>query len=763
MKKRWLCFIIILVLAGLLGRFSSRSPSAEERALEKTRLDLKAAGFKVSLAEFDFSTSPAERQRAAALLWYATNSYRPMSSRELPDLANELSSNSVEVIWQSPAMGALSLEDTQALFPPELDTVVADVSAAPIRFDLDARAGVGMLLRHLSGVRSAAQALAVRAMLRLSQKDSDAAWTNLFALTRLVTAYQPEPVEVSQLLRYNLIQTAFQATWQALQFHGWSDAQLLHLQQEWETAELFKGWPETAAFSRAALADACRREREEPRGGSGLSLAMVLRHPLDSWRNFQYENKRRVYRHHGSYEDEKDWLLFFRDRELELKRAVQAGTWREMQQLPGVTNFTVFKSRHGSSVQSLWNSRQLALRLTGRGQVPLACAAAAEAQRRLLITAIALERFRDRTGRYPSQLNELVPRELLLVPVDFMAGQPLHYAADSDAGFTLYGLGLDGVDHGGQFGPKQKPASFDPPIGTRVQGLNANLIWPRPATPKELEAHRQGIILSQQQKEEERRDAIAEDQWRRSAQRQSRVDAILAAGSRAPAAEPQYRGRPLTETLANRAVLGTNRLSFAELLTLHPLRTGEEPEVVAFELPIAYDTLTNLGELSLFIDPDPKDDSDEGCRVGQLECERATNGNCRLVWTTIYESPGRHALQAGVELSGARAGGPLAGPWFEYTVTNLCQFSLVSATFTPELGATLSAKLPEARASYVVELSAPNGAILRTLTGRTSNGILRVHWDLNDDRGQRCTNHAFGSLFKVTLTESGRYQAQKGP
>ena len=60
---------------------------------------------------------------------------------------------------------------------------------------------------------------------------------------------------------------------------------------------------------------------------------------------------------------------------------------------------------------------------------------------------------------------------------------------------------------------------------------------------------------------------------------------------------------------------------------------GAELEIATFELPINYDVLTNLGSLLLYIDPTPEEDSDEGCNVGQLECNRATNGN----WTAIAQ------------------------------------------------------------------------------------------------------------------------------
>jgi hypothetical protein len=70
--------------------------------------------------------------------------------------------------------------------------------------------------------------------------------------TRLVTACEPEPAEVSQLVRFGNTTLAFNATWQALQTNGWPDDKLAQLQREWEGLDFFKHLPETMAFKRAS-------------------------------------------------------------------------------------------------------------------------------------------------------------------------------------------------------------------------------------------------------------------------------------------------------------------------------------------------------------------------------------------------------------------------------------------------------------------------------------------------------------------------------
>ena len=286
------------------------------------------------------------------------------------------------------------------------------------------------------------------------------------------------------------------------------------------------------------------------------------------------------------------------------------------------------------------------------------------------------------------------------------------------------------------------------------------MVWPRPAPAAEVEMFHREELKAQAETANRLEDFQAEAQWRHSARRQAGVEKLLAAKPKVLSAEPTFHGRQLSEVLGNDSPAGANQLTLDELLTLKPVTTGEEPETVTFEAPINYNVLTNLGSLQLYVDPVEDEDSDEGCAAGQFECQRATNGTCRLVWNTIYESPGKHALQLGLELNeAARDDELIAGPVTPFVVSNLCQVSLSSGYFNPELGATLRAKLPEPNGTYTVEITPPAGERLKTITGSTSNGVIKVHWDLTDDHGRKCTNNAFDTLFRIMLPDSGRSQA----
>ena len=291
MKLRWIIVVGLVALATGGAALILLLGGGAQRALEETRRTLRQQGFKIDLSEFDLSASAEQTARAAAL----TNAdimggrmrgedYARLAvlRQGRPGLLTSVGSNAAVVVWKeeklAPATGqnpwmardqaeedlwpALRdlLKEKQAV----LDAACAAALAGPIRFHLDARHGADMLLPHLMRLRNLIQELGTRTVLELHDGNRDAAWTNVLASARLVTAWEPEPPEVSHMLRCALIAGTYETTWQALQAGGWPDERLAQLQQEWEATDFFKDLPDTAAFRRASMAASCRFEREQP-------------------------------------------------------------------------------------------------------------------------------------------------------------------------------------------------------------------------------------------------------------------------------------------------------------------------------------------------------------------------------------------------------------------------------------------------------------------------------------------------------------------
>ena len=251
------------------------------------------------------------------------------------------------------------------------------------------------------------------------------------------------------------------------------------------------------------------------------------------------------------YEEAKRLLLFYRDREIEYRNAVQARTWMQMRPMPGVTNEVFFepKQRYGRFAMSL-QRRRIGMGITGEGIALWQSVAEAEAERRVVITALALERYRGRYNRYPETLQALAPEFLKSVPTDFVTGQPLHYRVEEGGHFLLYSVGLDCVDNGGKI--KTRPAGEEE--FTRMRNPNlavgeSDIVWPLPASSAEVAA-----LRTQQAQVEAQRDAQrkAESEAQEKADKQSAEESRQAAMkkllARKPSLgkEPVYEGIPLS-------------------------------------------------------------------------------------------------------------------------------------------------------------------------------------------------------------------------
>jgi hypothetical protein len=104
-------------------------------------------------------------------------------------------------------------------------------------------------------------------------------------------------------------------------------------------------------------------------------------------------------------------------------------------------------------VKTLMPSFSRAVTLWARHIAMLRCARA----------ALAAERFRLETERWPESLGELVPDYLEAVPLDPFDEKPLRYKIESDK-ITIYSIGDNETDDGGQLVDPELPKA-DPPDG----------------------------------------------------------------------------------------------------------------------------------------------------------------------------------------------------------------------------------------------------------------------------------------------------------
>ena len=760
-SRRRCCIVrlILLVLGMSCATFAPTCRAGESNVVEDVRLSLRKEGFKIDLSQFDFTVPKEVQARSAAVCTDGkVNPQRPVSFLEDYDLLTPVGDHAAVVVWNQEALAYPSgfmghsyqydpgtgtnvwpaLREVMDDAAPQLDCAATGALSGPIGFNLDATGGSYMLLPHLSGLTYYAKMLGGRAMLALHDHDQDAAWTNLLAATRIVTAWQTEPAEVSEYVRFNCLHTVYNLTWQALQAGNWADSRLAKLQHEWEALDLLKIIPDTYAFKRASGVADCRLQN-------------------------------------GSEAGEKDVLLFYRDREVEARRAVQSRSWSEMRLLPGVTNATSLEvptANLPGAMGMRLSTRRIALGHLEGGLGLFAKAAEAEARRRLLIAAIALERFHVQHGAYPKSLDALSPDYLEKAPIDFMNGQVLHYSLSDDGHFLLYSVGLDCQDNGGEMA-QDKEAGRE---SWRPKPPEPDIVWPLPAPATSASTHSAEVVKQVDDQAAATAERLAQQGAEAEAARQATVKKLLTnpkyqrttwAGDNSGAPEPVYGGQPLSKFLRH----GTNEISLDAMLTLKQVVTGDEPEVVTYQLPINYDALESIrsptnafpnGHLMLLMDCDPDDSFRNDPELNEIS--RATNGECILAWNTAFERPGQHAMQAFLEISlGWDKGFAIKGPVKPFFSSNLCQF-IPGSTLWDDTGAYIDAcRLAESNAVYSIEIKTKSGAHVKTFNGRATNSIIHVDWDLLDDRGQKYTNHSFVSFFHITLPGSGRSQTLRQP
>ena len=93
----------------------------------------------------------------------------------------------------------------------------------------------------------------------------------------------------------------------------------------------------------------------------------------------------------------------------------------------------------------------------------------------MVSAAVALKRYELRHGQLPQSLALLVPEFLAQAPQDCMDGHPLRYGLNGDGSFTLYSVGQDGLDEGGD----PSTADSDQERQNTSPWAGRDWVWPR--------------------------------------------------------------------------------------------------------------------------------------------------------------------------------------------------------------------------------------------------------------------------------------------
>ena len=484
----WLLGLFVL---GLLGLWLEHERAKARLAAFKA--DLIAKGEKLAIADHVPKLPPALSNAAPDFL-AAANRLTELKVEWQPSRMRMVAPGKARVTWRQ---AELPTEKEADIWPfiiahvedsrPLLAEMAVALERPEMVFNLDYTKGFNLLLPHLAKVKRPATLFANGALVELHTEQPAQALTNLLAGARL-TRLQEEPLLISQLVRIACGHIAVQATWEALQFPGWQDGQLLALQTEWQAWDTQRGWLASANMERAYGSDIFAQCRGNPAmlsmldwsgSGSGPSgksfFAELLDDPEEAARRALQFTVMVGWTLWFSYDDER-WAL--QQHQIWLDGARQA---LKTDSFGPANKRTVAASKPFETPPMTMLVSRMVLPALSRTHQKFAMF---ETHRRLTFTAIALHRHRLKHGQFPASLGALVPEFLAEVPRDFMDGQPLRYRLEPDGQFRLWSVGEDFKDDGGDATTvgAQSTNPFD-----WLKGRD--WVWPQPATEAEVETY----------------------------------------------------------------------------------------------------------------------------------------------------------------------------------------------------------------------------------------------------------------------------------
>lgn len=346
------------------------------------------------------------------------------------------------------------IESALAPSQPSLAAIRQAMENPSLSIELDyAKAPLDVMHNHPEAwARETSDFFAIDTILQLRNKNTETALDNIETLLRLASAFGRHSHPDGQSTASQLVVTAHYLTWEFLQSHDITSADLTWLQAAWE-APLFS----------ASLADALRMQRAH-----ALQLAETAISEMA--RDIQFPRSLHEAQNTGEM---LAWLYFFHAADLreylqniqtlvELMPADQPVDYRKAIDLTTGWNYAA----NGPRMANAFFAKEAVDLLEERLMT--------EIWQNLTVTAIALRRFQiAHADKLPSSLEALVPQYLSAIPRDPVDNLPLRYKAHDDS-FTLYSIGLNATDDSG--------APHDP---TRQSSWSLrdrrDIVWPRPA------------------------------------------------------------------------------------------------------------------------------------------------------------------------------------------------------------------------------------------------------------------------------------------
>lgn len=325
----------------------------------------------------------------------------------------------------------------------------------------------------LVNVRIAAQAVHAATLAELNRGNLPGALEDLEALYAFNRLHVNEPLLANYMMRVAVLGLSDDACWDALQAGGWSAPQLARLQQVCQCDEMLSQMAATHKAERVSrlysfqwfASHSYEDWQRRYQAVDGVFESMGRKLPVCDtgvavrrWRQWVFLP---LWRFAWADQEEVHYLRTVEKELGILRKAVRQQSWSELNQQLAKC-YRDYRPRTASwrfyvrlpLVDGLFDIAGGSAVPTHGYPYPDYSKAWFTTMKNLTIhemvkTVIALNRYKLRHARWPDSLDALTPEFLSAPPRDFMDGHVLRYRLQPNGSFTLYSVGQDGRDGGG--------------------------------------------------------------------------------------------------------------------------------------------------------------------------------------------------------------------------------------------------------------------------------------------------------------------------
>jgi len=295
-----------------------------------------------------------------------------------------------------------------------------------------------ILLPHLGSLKYCAGVLQLRAAAELQNGQNERAFDDVKLALFLANSIHNEPVEISQIVRANIIGDAIQPIWEGLAGHKWTETQLEEIERELAGLDFLSDYDFAVRSKRAMDLQMIDHERRTHNAGVRF---------LEADENYDFRT-RMVLLYYHSFPS--GWYY---QNDITLARAFQQSLRTETE-VKGQFLSPQIERRIGNARSEAY----FHYRSPYYFYFPMIFPDFGKTARNFVFrqasidmarTACGLERYRLANGIYPETLGALAPKFIENIPHDVINGQPLHYRRMDDGKILLYSVGWNEKDDGG--------------------------------------------------------------------------------------------------------------------------------------------------------------------------------------------------------------------------------------------------------------------------------------------------------------------------